>query len=326
MRLDEKMIAGIVEEVLREIGMAAGETAEDRKNAVWPGGGSSAAGHDGVQSTAGPGGRQGAAGADERQDAAETDGGLRDITSQEEKSKPTLEHPMDEEALLRMMGKTTARIGVGKAGPRERTRTWLTLRADHALARDSVFSDVDEALIARLKLVSVQSMCKDRNEHITRPDLGRKLDQEAQQKIRSACKEGVDVQLIASDGLSSKAIEANLENILPVIEDGLNMRNIGTGPAVFVRFGRVAVEDAVSELLHPKVVCILIGERPGLGTAESMSAYICYQAFVGQPEARRTVVSNIYSGGTSAVEAGAYIAELIEKILKEKASGVDLKH
>ncbi len=74
------------------------------------------------------------------------------------------------------------------------------------------------------------------------------------------------------------------------------------------------------------MVCILIGERPGLGTAESMSAYICYQAVVGQPEARRTVVSNIYSGGTSAVEAGAYVAELIETILKEKASGVDLKH
>ena len=151
-------------------------------------------------------------------------------------------------------------------------------------------------------------MCRDRNEHITRPDLGRKLDQEAQQKLVSACKAGVDVQLIASDGLSSKAIEANLENILPVIEDGLSMRGISTGPAIFVKFGRVAVEDAVSDLLHPKVVCILIGERPGLGTAESMSAYICYQAFAGQPEARRTVVSNIYSGGTSAVEAGAYVA------------------
>ena len=111
-----------------------------------------------------------------------------------------------------------------------------------------------------------------------------------------------------------------------MIEDGLSMRGISTGPAIFVKFGRVAVEDAVSELLHPKVVCILIGERPGLGTAESMSAYICYQAVVGQPEARRTVVSNIYSGGTSAVEAGAYVAELIETILKEKASGVDLKH
>ena len=256
--MDEKMIASIVEEVLREIGMGSGadgrlgRQAGDREQP-----GRFAAREDGMPPAARP------------------DNDLHDITSQEEKAKPTLDHPMDPEALTRMMGKTTARIGVGKAGPRERTRTWLTLRADHALARDSVFSDVDEGLIDRLKLVSVQSMCRDRNEHITRPDLGRKLDQEAQQKLVSACKAGVDVQLIASDGLSSKAIEANLENILPVIEDGLSMRGISTGPAIFVKFGRVAVEDAVSELLHPKVVCILIGERPGLGTAESMSAYIC---------------------------------------------------
>ena len=254
------------------------------------------------------------------------DGGLRDITSPDEKARPTLEHPMDQEALQRMMSKTTARIGVGKAGPRERTKTWLTLRADHALARDAVFSDVDEGLVAGLNLVSVHSCCRDRTEHITRPDLGRKVDEEGKQKIRSSCKQGLDVQLIVSDGLSSKAIEANLENILPVIEDGLKMRNISSGPPIFVKFGRVAVEDEISELLKPKVVCILIGERPGLGTAESMSAYICYQAYSGQPEARRTVVSNIYSGGTSAVEAGAYVAELIETIMKAKASGVDLKH
>ena len=222
--MDEKMIASIVEEVLREIGMGSGadgrlgRQAGDREQS-----GRFAAREDGMPPAARP------------------DNDLHDITSQEEKAKPTLEHPMDPEALTRMMGKTTARIGVGKAGPRERTRTWLTLRADHALARDSVFSDVDEGLIDRLKLVSVQSMCRDRNEHITRPDLGRKLDQEAQQKLVSACKAGVDVQLIASDGLSSKAIEANLENILPVIEDGLSMRGISTGPAIFVKFGRVAV-------------------------------------------------------------------------------------
>lgn len=80
----------------------------------------------------------------------------------------------------------------------------------------------------------------------------------------------------------------------------------------------------MAELLGARVVCILIGERPGLATAESMSAYICYNARVGQPEARRTVVSNIHSGGIAAVEAGAYIAELIAKIIDAKASGVEL--
>ena len=247
MRLDEKMIASIVEEVLREIGMGSGSDGRfERQSGDREQPGRFGAREDGMPP------------------AARRDNDLHDITSQEEKAKPTLAHPMDQEALTRMMGKTTARIGVGKAGPRERTRTWLTLRADHALARDSVFSDVDEGLVDRLKLVSVQSMCRDRNEHITRPDLGRKLDQEAQQKLVSACKAGVDVQLIASDGLSSKAIEANLENILPVIEDGLSMRGISTGPAIFVKFGRVAVEDAVSRSAAPQG-----GLYPDRGTARA---------------------------------------------------------
>ena len=80
----------------------------------------------------------------------------------------------------------------------------------------------------------------------------------------------------------------------------------------------------MAEVLGAKVVCVLIGERPGLATAESMSAYIAYNAYVGMPEAKRTVVSNIHQNGTAAVEAGAYVAEVIAKILEQKASGVDL--
>ena len=83
-------------------------------------------------------------------------------------------------------------------------------------------------------------------------------------------------------------------------------------------------EEYVAEALGAKVVCVLIGERPGLATAESMSAYIAYNAYVGMPESKRTVVSNIHKNGTAAVEAGAYIAEVIDKILEQKASGVDL--
>ena len=248
-----------------------------------------------------------------------------DITSAEQKAIPLLESPEDREALLRMMSKTAARIGVGSSGPRNKTKTMLTLRADHAVARDAVFTDVDQEFLKRLNLFSVQTLCRDKNEHITRPDLGRMLSPESVELIKNKCPRDQDVQIIASDGLSSKAIEANLGNILPVITDGLKSRNLSIGQPFFVKFGRVAVEDQVAEALNANVVCILIGERPGLATAESMSAYICYRARIGQPEARRTVVSNIHSGGISGVEAGAYIAELIAKILERKASGVDLK-
>lgn len=252
-------------------------------------------------------------------------GEMEDITSEAQKAVPTLRDPSDYDALLRMKGRTTARIGVGRTGPRLLTRTLLTLRADHALARDAVFTDVDPEFLKQCGLFSVQSRCPDKNTHITRPDLGRQLSEDAVKTIREKCQKNPDVQIIVSDGLSSKAIEANAANALPAITEGLQSRGITVGTPFFLRFGRVAAEDAVSELLGAKVVCILIGERPGLGTAESMSAYICYGAKVGQPEARRTVVSNIHKGGITSVEAGAYIAELIQKILAAKASGVELK-
>ncbi len=252
-------------------------------------------------------------------------GEMEDITSAAHKAVPTLQNPADYDALLRMKGRTSARIGVGRCGPRVLTQTMLSLRADHALARDAVFTDVDPAFLEQNGLFSVQTNCPDKNTHITRPDLGRQLSGEAVKTIGEKCQKNPDVQIIVSDGLSSKAIEANVANALPAIVEGLQSRGLTVGTPFFIRFGRVAAEDAVAELLGAKVVCILIGERPGLGTAESMSAYICYGAKVGQPEARRTVVSNIHRGGISSVEAGAYIAELIKKIYDAKASGVELK-
>ena len=252
-------------------------------------------------------------------------GEMEDITSAAQKAVPTLQSPEDYDALIRMKGRTSARIGVGRCGPRLLTKTLLTLRADHALARDAVFTDVDPEFLAANGLFTVQTRCGDKNTHITRPDLGRQLSDEAVKTIRERCQKNPDVQIVVSDGLSSKAIEANVANALPAIVEGLQSRGLTVGTPFFIRFGRVAAEDAVAELLGAKVVCILIGERPGLGTAESMSAYICYGAKVGQPEARRTVVSNIHRGGISSVEAGAYIAELIKKIYDAKASGVELK-
>ena len=247
-----------------------------------------------------------------------------DITSPAVRSRPLLREITDSEALERMMNATTARIGVGRCGPRLKTATMLTLRADHAQARDAVFADVDQKVLDSLGLFTVQSRCADKDTYLTRPDLGRLLSDEAVNTLKEKCVPNPDVQIFASDGLSSTAIEANLPKILPVLTDALAARGLKVGTPFYLRFGRVGAEDHVSEVLGAKVVCVLIGERPGLATAESMSAYIVYNAYVGMPEAKRTVVSNIHRKGTAAVEAGAYIAEVIEKVLQRKASGVDL--
>ena len=249
----------------------------------------------------------------------------RDITAKACRDITMLDHPQDAEALARMKKKTTARIGVGRAGPRLNTRTMLTLRADHAKARDAVFLDVPGELIEKLGLFTVQTKCAEKNQFLTRPDLGRQLSEEGARAVKERCAPNPDVQVFLADGLSSTAVEANAETILGPLLDALKDRGLTVGTPFFVRFGRVAVEDQVAELVGAKVVCVLIGERPGLGSAESMSAYIAYNARVGMPEARRTVVSNIHKDGISAAEAGAYIAELIEKIYHAKASGVELQ-
>lgn len=242
-----------------------------------------------------------------------------------ENKRPYLvDDPQDPDALERMLKRTTARIGVGKAGPRLKTQTLLALRADHAQARDAVMKDVDPKILEEAGLFSVQTLCENKDTFITRPDLGRKLSPEAVQTLKERCVPNPDVQIYISDGLSSTAVEANLNKILPVITEALQSKGLKVGTPFYLRFGRVGAQEQVAETLGAKVVCVLLGERPGLATAESMSAYITYNAYVGMPESKRTVVSNIHRNGTAAVEAGAYIAEVIAKILEQKASGVDL--
>jgi Ethanolamine ammonia-lyase, small subunit len=233
-------------------------------------------------------------------------------------------NPVNKVLYEEMKLSTPARIGVWRCGPRPLTDTLLRFRADHAVAQDSVLGEVEEDFPAKYQMVSVQSLCQSKDEYLTRPDLGRKLDAENLEIIRKGCTKGAMVQIIVSDGLSSKAVEANIPNLLPALTQGLEGMGVKLGTTIFVRHGRVAMMDTIGEELKPDVAVVLIGERPGLGTAESMSAYMGYNPRIGMLESERTVISNIHKGGTPAAEAGAHLATLIKKILDHKASGVKL--
>lgn len=263
-----------------------------------------------------------------KQVATQIDGNdefIEDITTVDIKKQLLVENPKDKDAYLDMKAKTPARLGTGRCGARYKTATALRFRADHAAAQDSVFSYVSDEFIKENNLFEVETLCESKDEYITRPDLGRRFSKETIDKVKSKFGTNQKVLLMAGDGLSSAAIEANLKDIVPAIKQGLKMYGIDSSEILFVKHCRVGAMDHLGEELGSEVICMLVGERPGLVTAESMSAYIAYKPYIGMAEAKRTVISNIHKGGTTAVEAGAHIAELIKTMLEKKVSGIDLK-
>lgn len=254
-----------------------------------------------------------------------SEGMIPDITKIDLKTQFLIDHAKDKEGYLSMKAKTPARLGVGKAGARYKTISMLRVRADHAAAQDAVFSDVSEEFIKKNQFVFVKTLCKDKDEYLTRPDLGRRFDKEEIEVIKKTCGQDPKVLIVVGDGLSSSAIEANVEDMIPALKQGLSIYGITIPPVLFIKYARVGAMDDIGQVTNAEVICMLVGERPGLVTAESMSAYITYRPKHGIAEAKRTVISNIHKGGTTAVEAGAHAAELIKKMLDKKASGIDLK-
>ena len=257
--------------------------------------------------------------------AAPVTGGeeIPDITKVDQRQAYLVENPEQGERYLRLKKKTPARLGLGRAGARYRTASMLRFRADHAAAQDSVFSLVEPAFYHDMAFV--QTMCKDKDEYLTRPDLGRRFDEKNQVVIKKVCGESPRVLLVIGDGLSSNAVTANAVDCAAAIRQGLKTYGIELGKPLFIQYARVGATDHIGEITNAELVCMLVGERPGLATSESMSAYITYRPRIGIPESKRTVVSNIHRQGTPAVEAGAHIAELLRTMLEKKASGIDLR-
>lgn len=260
-------------------------------------------------------------GPQQRQDT----GAVEDITALDLRKLYLVENPQKEAEYRRLKERTPARLGMGRAGARYKTLTMLRFRADHAAAQDAVFSELPEDFGEKNGMISVVTKCENKEQYLTRPDLGRGFSEETAQFLKQQVKQGVQVQLVVGDGLSSAAIAANAMDCLQTICDGLKLRGIEASQPIFVKYCRVGAGDAIGDITGCKLVCMLVGERPGLVTDKSMSAYLTYDPHIGSSESSRTVVSNIHAQGTTPVEAGAYIAELIETILKRKVSGVQLR-
>ncbi|MBB1079451.1 ethanolamine ammonia-lyase subunit EutC [Limosilactobacillus sp. STM2_1] len=252
---------------------------------------------------------------------------LPDITKIDIKKQFLVPNPHDKKGYLKLKSYTPARLGMWRTGVRYKTASVLRFQADHAAAQDAVFNNVNPELPKKMGFLETQTECTSKQDYLTRPDHGRKFSSEMVEKIKENVTMHPKVQMVVGDGLSSTAIEANIPDILPAIEKGLESYGLGfkNKDVIFVKYARVGIEDQIGEITDADVVCMLVGERPGLVTAKSMSAYIAYKPTIDMPEANRTVISNIHNGGMPAVEAGAYIAEMIDKILKNKKSGIELK-
>lgn len=258
---------------------------------------------------------------------SEQEGMESELSGLDENESLTQKLDQDEtesEQLYEMRKKTPSRIGVGRSGPRLRTNSWLKFRYDHAAAVDAVSGEVPDNILEQLQLFTVMTQAIDKDIYIRRPDYGRRLSEEGKRLIKEKCIRKPEVQIIVSDGLSSKAIEENVEDVYLSLEQSLVSMGYKLGTPFFIKRGRVAIMDEIGEILEPDVVILLIGERPGLVSAESLSAYLCYRPRIGTIEADRMVVSNIHKGGIPPVEAGSFIGTVIEKILRYKASGITL--
>lgn len=216
----------------------------------------------------------------------------------------------------RLKKNTPARIGIGHCGPRYTTEAYLDYRGAQARANDAVLMEVPQEVVEKLGVFEVRTKCSNKYEMITRPDWGRLFEEETKEFISSHCVHNVDVQIYFGDGLSSPCIGANIPDLYPALRAGLEAENISVGTPFFVRYCRVNTARIIGPLVNAKLTCVLIGERPGLITNESMSAYMAVNARPEMSESDYKVVSNISRVGMPPIEAAAYIVELIVDLLK----------
>jgi ethanolamine ammonia-lyase small subunit len=226
------------------------------------------------------------------------------------------------------LARTPARVLVGRSGPAYRTVTWLKLREDHAAARDAVQTEINlqrdfgSARIARIGVFEVRSQATSKGEYLCRPDLGRRLATDSRESVRINCPTGADLQVVIGDGLSATAVARQAPGLLDRLHAHARERGWSFGRPFLVRYCRVGLINEIGDLLAPVVVVLLIGERPGLATADSLSAYLAYRPRFGNTDADRNLISNIHARGVAHEEAVQRISAMSDCFRTTGRSGV----
>jgi ethanolamine ammonia-lyase small subunit len=227
---------------------------------------------------------------------------------------------------------TDARVSLGRHGAGLPTRAQLAFLLDHARAREAVWTSVDRPSLADrldrlgLSAVNVESMASDRSIYVRRPDLGRQLEAESATRLKhERTINGYDVAIVVADGLSSSAVDLNAVPLIEALVPKLSSLNLTAAPIVLASQARVALGDPAGEALGAKLTIVLVGERPGLSAADSLSAYITYGPKSGNLDSSRNCVSNIRDGGLPVYEAAEIIAALTRDMMRTRVSGVALK-
>jgi ethanolamine ammonia-lyase small subunit len=258
----------------------------------------------------------------------------------ERASQSGLDAPAWPEAIRRIRARTPARLFTGPIGPAYLTSTQLELREAHAAARDAVREEMPlEAIfpaefLAEWKIFEIPTRAATKDEFLLRPDLGRHFAESSRTEIRTRCAANAQLQIAIGDGLSVTALAAQVPALLPHLMAGAPARGWTVGQPFFIRHCRVGILNEIGELLSPDVAVLLIGERPGLATAESLSAYMAYRPATSHTDANRNLISNIHARGVPAgpvssgggpSDAATRILALAEQMMRAGLSGCTLR-
>jgi ethanolamine ammonia-lyase small subunit len=234
------------------------------------------------------------------------------------------------EIVKKVRAQTPARLLAGRTGAAYRTNTQLELRKAHAAARDAVRAELDllthfgDDFLRTWNLFELCSQAGNKNEYLLRPDLGRHLNDMSRAELSKRAT-GHDLQIVIGDGLSVTAVAIQVPPLLPLLCEGAKTRGWSVGEFLLIRHCRVGILNEIGELLAPKVAILLIGERPGLATAESLSAYMAYRPKPSHTDANRNLISNIHARGVSPKKAADRILNLAAAMMKTAQSGCQLR-